>query len=396
MHVLQVISHYVPAYRFGGPLKVAHALGVALVRRGHSVTVCTTNQATEEENLDVPTDVPVELDGVTVFYETVPFLRKWGFSPRLWRRVSEEMQRADVALIHAHYQFANWAGARMARKQGVPYIVFVHSTLHREGISHKSTLRKRAYLAVLERQNLKDALFIAFNAPEEKAYSLYSERGEVVPSGIDPGEFAHMPPSGWFREEYPELLGKTVLLFLGRLDVAHKGLDMLIPVLARLCREHPDVHLVLAGPDEEGGMEQVVSLAAEHGVEQAITLTGLISGERKLGALQDADIFVLPSRFEGLSIALLEALYVGLPVLVTDQVGLCTEIEQARVGRVVPVDQESLYTSLKDLVVNKALREQMRGRGTALMRQKYTWDAIALGLEKQVQERLSSTGRSGG
>jgi glycosyltransferase involved in cell wall biosynthesis len=388
MRVLQVISHYVPAWRFGGPQRVAHSLGKALVDAGHRMVVCTTNLADETSDLDVPLDEPVDLDGVTVYYEPTIISRYWGFSPKLFQRVAREMPWADVALVHAHYQFANWAGAWLARRYKKPYVIFPHGSLHRQGISHKRSGVKRLYLRLLERGNLNGALFIAFNAPEEQRFSLFNERGRVIPSGIDPTEFAPMPPPGRFRQRYSLPRDGVCFLFLGRLDVQHKGLDLLIPAFGRLARQNPMVHLVLAGPDEDGGADEVYRLAKQHDVAAAITLTGLISGQEKLAALQDADAFLLPSRFEGLSIALLEALYVGLPVLVTDQVGLSMEIDRIGAGKVVTANSEAIRAALEKLA-DPAERAVMCGKGRDLILHKYTWDVIATGLIDELQRTMS-------
>lgn len=107
-----------------------------------------------------------------------------------------------------------------------------------------------------------------------------------------------------------------------------------------------------------------------------------------MATLQDADAFVLPSRFEGLSIALLEALYVGLPILVTDQVELHQEIQQIGAGLVVPVEIEAIGWGLGQLA-EPATRRAMQGRGTELIKQKYTWDVIAWNLVTDIQNRLS-------
>lgn len=387
MRVLQVVPHYIPAYRFGGPQYVAHSLGKALVHAGHQVVVCTTNLADEASDLEVPLDKPVNRDGVTIYYEPSIISRFWGFSPMLFSRIAREMPHADVALVHAHYQFANWAGAWLARRYRKPYVIFPHGSLHRQGISHKRSVVKRLYLRLLERSNLTGALFIAFNAPEEQRFSLFSERGRVISSGIDPTEFAQMPLPGCFRQRYSLPRDGICFLFLGRLDIQHKGLDLLIPAFARLARQNPMVHLVLAGPDEDGGADEVYRLAEQHDVAGAITLTGLISGQEKLAALQDADAFVLPSRFEGLSIALLEALYVGLPVLVTDQVGLAQEIDRINAGKVVTPNSEAIYAALEKLT-DPAERAVMHGQGRDLILRKYTWDAVAAGLIGEIQRAV--------
>jgi glycosyltransferase involved in cell wall biosynthesis len=387
MHILQIIPHYVPAHRFGGPQRVAHSLGKALVRAGNQVVVCTTNLASRTEDLATKLDRPVEVDGVTVYYEPTQWSRYWGFSPALWRRVKHEMQAADVAVVHAHYQFANWAGARLAREARVPYVVFTHGSLHRNGIAHQKSLLKKLYLRLLEERNFHHALFLAFNAAEEKTSSLYQHLGRVVPSGIDPLDFSPMPPLGAFRAHYPELRAKTLFLFLGRLDIQHKGLDLLLPAFANLHKEQPDAHLVIAGPEEDGSLAQLRQMLAQQQLHSAVTFTGLLTSGQKLAALQDADVFVLPSRFEGLSIALLEALYMDLPLLITNQVGLCQEIQQIGAGLVVEPQLEDIARGLRALA-DPHTRAMLRGRGRNLIPQRYTWDAIALQFMAAIKERM--------
>lgn len=381
MRILQVISHYVPAYRFGGPLQVAHNLGRALVDQGHTVTVVTTNLADEENLLDIPVDHPIIQDGVIVFYESVKFLRYWGFSPGLWRRVSQEIMQADFVLIHAHYQFANWAGAYLARKHKKPYIIFAHGSLHLQGISSKHYWAKRIYLKLMEDENFQKARFIAFNAPEEHLNSLYQAQGRVIYSGISPSDFEPLPSSEYFLNTYPELQNKRYLLFLGRLDIEQKGLDLLLPAFAQLVAQYPDTHLVLAGPDEDDNRQKLQKMLAQLNIEQFVTFTGLVSGNDKLALLQHAYLFTMPSRFEGLSIALLEALYLGIPVLTTNRVGLSTEIENMNAGVVVDFTLSDIYQGL----VKTDKIESIRGNGTKLVREKYAWDGIARQLIEAIQ-----------
>lgn len=384
MNLLQVIPHYIPAYRFGGPQRVAHPLAKALIRAGHHVVVCTTNLADSARNLDVVCDAPVIVDGVTVYYEPTIISRYWGFSPRLWRRITHELPEADAILVHAHFQFANWAGAWLARHAQKPYVIFAHGSLHQAGIASSRRWVKRIYLKLLEERNFRQASFLVFNAPEEKRLSLYGELGRVIPSGIDVTDFEPWPIAGSFRQQYTVLQDKIVFLFLGRLDVTQKGLDLLIPAFARLVHTFPRAHLVLAGPDEGLDGRKIKALIDEYRLSQAITLTGMITGCEKLAALQDADVFVLPSRYEGLSIALLEALYAGLPTLVTDQAGLAGEVRNTGAGMVVAAQVDAIYDGLVTLM-SDPLRQAMRGRAKDLIVRKYTWDSIAASLVDQIQ-----------
>jgi glycosyltransferase involved in cell wall biosynthesis len=213
--------------------------------------------------------------------------------------------------------------------------------------------------------------------------SLRFGRCKVVPNGIDPKVFAERPPPGYFRKRFPELKDKLVYLFLGRLD-AGKGLDLLLPAFQLLAQKQRGVHLVLAGGNERGYEAEVREMIRKLDLAQHVTLTGLITGPEKLGALQDADVYVLPSRSEGLSIAMLEAMYMGLPVIVTDRVGLWREIAEKDCGYVVSLEESELAGALLKMA-NNSNRASMGRNGKALVAEKYTWDVIAQNLMEEVQ-----------
>jgi glycosyltransferase involved in cell wall biosynthesis len=382
-----VSPHYVPAYHYGGALHVAHALGKSLVSQGHEVRVCTTNLSNPTENLAVPVDAPVRVDGVQVYYEPTAFSRYWGFSPRLARRLWLESPWANVVLIHFHYQFASLAASWISRARGKPYIIFSHGSLNTYGLRARRRARKLIYLKLLEQKNFAQALFAAYHSQEEMDTSYRFGRCRVVPNGIDPQVFQALPPINYFRQQH-KLEKATIYLFLGRID-AGKGLELLLPAFKKLLPVAGDSHLILAGADERGYEAQVRHLAGELGLASRLTLTGLITGQDKLGALQDADAFVLPSRSEGLSIAMLEAMYMGLPVVVTDRVGLWREVEKNRCGLVVPYDEDSLAEALKQMAAAPD-RRAMGQRGRQLVATSYTWDKIARHLIAEIEGALAS------
>ena len=387
MNILQVISHYVPAYRFGGPLQVAHGLGKALVTFGHNVSVCTTNLQDESTNLDVPLNEPVDVDGVTVYYAPTCCSRYWGFSPQLWRRANTLIAKSDVVLVHFHYQFANWAGAHLARRHAKPYAVFAHGSLKVDAIARKGRWKKNLYLKTAERSNLNEATWLFFNAQEERRASRYGARAHVLTSGVDTEEFDR-PAGQSFRAQYPHLSGKLVVLFLGRIDYEGKGLDQLLPAFQCFHTTHPNAHLVLAGPDERGGRTRTGNLVRQLDMQDHVTFTGLLRGPQRIAALRESDLYVLPSPSEGLSISLLEALYVGIPVLVTDQVGLCDRVAESGAGIVARCDSQSLLEGLECLAADDT-RGQMRGRATELIRREHGWTAVAEQLLDVIQRNSS-------
>jgi glycosyltransferase involved in cell wall biosynthesis len=380
MKIVQVISHYVPAYRFGGPLQVAHALGREMVARGHEVSVCCTNQLDPSRDLDVSVDEPVDVEGVQVYYERVPFLRRWGYSPRLGRRAAELVATADAVLVHAHFQYANWVGAKVARRARKPYMIFAHGSLKRASLQASSGLVKRLYLSLLERANLVEARHVAFNAEEEMEDSLFANRGIVLPNGIAPSDFGILPPRGAFRSRNPEWEGRTVFLFLGRIDIRQKAVDVIVQAFARLASRDSTALLVLAGPSEGADTETVRAMIIERGLQSRVIFLGLVSGKAKLELLRDADVFLMPSRYEGLSIALLEAMASELPVILSDRAGLHRQVVRHGCGVVVQPEAESTAEAM-----NKMLDPQFRAScgaaGRKLVLSEHTWPVIAAKLE---------------
>jgi glycosyltransferase involved in cell wall biosynthesis len=386
MRILQIIPHYVPAFGFGGPLRVAHSLSTSLINLGHQVTVCTTNLNDFKTDLAVEVDSPVDVDGVRVFYEPVPLARKWGFSPKLAARLWKEIGAADVVLIHAHYQFANWIGAVLCRARNKPYVVFPHCSLRQVALRTSSYWLKRMYVRILEQRNMSSAMFLAFNAEEELEDSLFSAKGIVVPNGIDPASM--LAPAGSERRSE----GPVSYLFLGRLDVRQKAVDTIIQAFAKLSERHPETRLILAGPMEPQDAAQITALIEQTGLQQRVTLPGLVSGKRKLDLLREADVFLLPSRYEGLSMALLEAMYMGLPVIVSNNVGLHRQITRRGCGLVVESEPAQIAGAMEQML-DPAQRLQAGNNSHRLICEEHLWDNITAALAKEICGRLPQTAR---
>lgn len=379
MRILQVVPHYVPAYRFGGPLQVAHHLGKALLALGHQVIVCTTNLLEPGKRLSVLVDQAVDVEGIQVYYEAVPLLERWGFSPGLARRCRCEAELADLVLVHNHFQFAGFAGARAARKARRPYVIFPHSSLRQKAIGSSRSSAKLLYLNLLERNNLAQAVFIAFNAEEELRDSLYSQKGVVIPNGIDFTALGEIPVRGKFRSRHGIPSEAILFGFLGRLDVKQKGLDVLLEGFAAMAKERTDVHLAIAGPTEGGGRTVVEDAIGRLGLRRRVSMPGLLERNQKLEFFADIDVFTLMSRYEGMSMSLLEAMYSGRPVLITRGVGLSGVIEREGAGYIAEFDAAGVKAAL-----HRALDCDWRvvtgGRAASLVRERFAWKRIAEGL----------------
>ena len=167
-----------------------------------------------------------------------------------------------------------------------------------------------------------------------------------------------------------------MILFLGRINFK-KGLDLLALAYGIVARQRDDVHLVLAGPDNEGYGRKVRKWLTEEGVLERVTFTGMILGKTKVAALRDADVFVLPSYTENFGVAVVEAMTCGLPVVISNKVNIWNEVTEAEAGVVVNCKPNELAEALLELLDDPEYRKSLGKNGKKLVSAKFTWDKVA-------------------
>jgi glycosyltransferase involved in cell wall biosynthesis len=197
-------------------------------------------------------------------------------------------------------------------------------------------LKKWMYWPWAEYRVLRDARAVLFTCEEERrlarsSFWLYRCNEVVVSYGTAKPKGDPDHELREFFAPYPELSGKRLALFMGRIH-QKKGCDLLIEAFAEVLGQQADWHLVMAGPDQVGWREDLNYRAAELGMAQRITWTGMLGGTMKWGALRAAEIFVLPSHQENFGIAVAEALAAGVPTLISNKVNIWREIEADAAG----------------------------------------------------------------
>jgi glycosyltransferase involved in cell wall biosynthesis len=156
LRLLHVVPTYLPALRYGGPIRSVHALCRELAARGHEVHVFTTNVDGPGDS-DVLLGQPVDLDGVQVTYFPSRLLRRLYWSPPMARALAAQTASFDLVHVHAIYLWPTLAGARAARKHNLPYVLSPRGMLVPELIRRRSRWVKQAWIALIERHNLEAA-----------------------------------------------------------------------------------------------------------------------------------------------------------------------------------------------------------------------------------------------
>jgi glycosyltransferase involved in cell wall biosynthesis len=367
MRILHVVPTYLPARRYGGPIVAVHGLCRALATRGHEVTVFTTN-VDGDGTLDVPLGTPVAMDGVQVHYFASPFPRLY-FSPAMRRALAAKVRDVDVVHSHAVWLWPGVAAGKAAAAAHVPFVISPRGMLVPDLIRQKSRLVKSAWLALLERQNFARASAIHFTSrleqDEAERVAIPLPSPFVVPNGIEIVPRPDVP-----RDE-------RTLVFLGRITWK-KGLGRLIAALPTI-----DARLIIAGNDEESLTPSLQALAAQHGVTDRVEFIGPVYGEAKWQLLARATLFALLSTSENFGNAVLEALMMETPVVLSGGVGLAEQVAGAGAGI---IGMEGVPALLDDA----ARRAEMGRRGRALIESQFTWPEVARQMEEAYRCSITS------
>ncbi len=299
----------------------------------------------------------------------------WLHNQRLKSSFQQRIAEADGVHIHGLWEQSTIEACRAADAAGKPYVLSAHGMLEPWAL-HNKRWKKLLYAALVERSNVREAACrFALTAAEAGDYRRFGCSGPVaiIPNGVSlPG----LRDKELFLEAYPKLRGQRLVLFLGRLH-PKKGVDLLLKAWIEVAPDYRDTHLVFAGPDAEGTQAQLEAIAAAHKLEGQVTFTGMLHEQMKWSALAAAEAFTLPSHSEGLSMSVLEAMGMGLPVIITRQCNL-PEVEQHGAGWTIEPATPSLVQALRELLENSpAVNREIGAAGSRLVEQRYNWAAVA-------------------
>lgn len=383
MKILHIVPTYLPAYRYGGPIQSVHALNKFLVRAGAEVSVYTTS-IDGPGDLDVPSSTsaklaPVERDGVQVHYFKPGHLRSWFYSPDMRRALKEHARDFDIIHITSVFLSASTLGARAARAAGMPYVISPRGSLMAAPLEKKSPFKKKIYMSLVERKNLENAAAVHFTTDSEKLeYERLGYRirkAMVIPNGLDVDSLPPGNPEA-FRGKFNIPKEKRIVLFLGRLSWK-KGLDTLIPAFAEAAKRFPEAFLVLAGGDDENYRPELEKMVDAAGIREKVLFTGAIEGPERTAAYRSAEIFVLPSYSENFAGTVAEAMHFGVPVIVSEDVGLASVVRDSGAGLVIRKDPRALAQAIADILKDPARAKFMGDYGIRTAAEKFSYEKVA-------------------
>ncbi len=347
--------------RGGGTAERTWQLSRNLLDCGHQVTLLTTD-------VGITTERRLSLEGVRVVCLPCVFERFFVVYPH-WKLVSAIVRDIDVIHLMGHWNMLNILVYFAARIHAKPYFICPAGELLLFG---RSMTLKRLFNVVFGNRLLRNAAgWIAVTPDERSQYSDYGispQQVRVLPNGVMPEEYARVNDTNPLADM--GLQGKDYILFMGRLNPI-KGPDLLLEAFCSIAQKFPQVHLVFAGPD--GGLRaELEQVIREHALEERTHLVGFISGNAKVSLYRNALFLAIPSRHEAMSIVVLEAGVVGVPVLLTDQCGF-DSVGKIGGGLVVRPKADEIAGGMMQMLER---RDELPGMGwklQALVLRDFTW-----------------------
>ena len=303
-----------------------------------------------------------------------------------WKGMADtwgRLQKLKPQLLHIHHVWpaADRYLALLARLAGVPHIVI---TEHVTGSSHSAGQR------ALKRGELRraDAITAVTNAIVENLVGEYGVRRDhvrVVTNGADlPDEEAEAQSAKRWRERYLATTGKPLWVVAGRLE-DQKGHDLLFEALSRVLNRGLDFTLVVAGDGSRRSWLEHKALSL--GLSPRIQFVGQV--EDVGGLLAAADAVLLPSRWEGLPLVLLEAMMRARPIVASNVGGVAEAITDGTTGTLVPPEDVGALADALEMLQRRSDRAIGMGREAAeVARERYTWAAVIDAFEAVYDEVL--------
>jgi len=370
-----LIAHNVPAARTGGMSRTMSFIHDQLAQAGHTVDYLCAEE------------VPTKLQGRLARFAFPLLVRRWAIAAaRAGKAYDIVNVHEPSAAVIAKYKRAAGDPIVVAMSYGVERrgwdLKLEEMRLGRESISLKTRLIYPLTSLSQSKIGFLNADHIFCKNTEDRDYLvnwLKLSPGKItrISPGADPIYAAAARGRSYRRMEK--------LLFAGTW-IKRKGTIDLIASFSYLAGRYPSLQLTVLG---SGVTEEVVRSDFPPGIRDRVHCVNTINDEATAQAFAEADIYLLPSLFEGTPLTLLEAMMSGLPIITTAICGMLDTIENGRNGLLVPVrSPESISKACESLINNEELRARLGLAAQAEAVNNYTWDRVAAPIQN-IYERLS-------
>lgn len=294
-------------------------------------------------------------------------------------RLPEYFKNPDLVVFEGTYFIKNLLFSYILHKRNIPYIIVPRSSLTVQAQNNNKWLKKRILNFLAFRSFIRKALAIQYLTENEfkNSSTKWNKHYFIVPNGIVLPECSKL---------YFNKVDKISGLFIGRIDIYQKGLDLLVKACRRVQNElrADNIVIKLYGPSRDDEKSKLQDMLIQSNVDDIIELRDAISGKKKEEVILKSDFFIMTSRFEGHPMALIEALSYGLPCMVTQGTNMKKEICEYDAGWGCGNSIEEICSALLEVKRDKDILKEKSISARALA-VKYDWNTLARAFHESIQ-----------
>jgi glycosyltransferase involved in cell wall biosynthesis len=341
--IVFITPSYKPAFYYGGPTVSVSELAEALVGIGHSVTVYTTT-ANGKTELNVPAGKETIVNGVKVYYCKRLTGDHTHVSPALWWKLYHTLNDFDVVHLQSWWSLLLFGAALVCKLKKRKFILSPRGMLSAYSFHNQHSRAKKILHILLGKNLLRKSVLHATSQLEWRDCLQVNKEwnGFVLDNLVN-------LPKKTFSALSNEKSTVLTIGFLSRID-PKKGIELLLQALAGV---HFEYRLLIAGTGDKQYIAGLKTLANELSISAKIEWCGWMAGEEKFRFYESIDLFALTSYNENFAIAVTEALAMGTPVLVTENVGLADYVKAKKLGWVCSTEIESIRNAIVNINKNR-------------------------------------------
>lgn len=301
----------------------------------------------------------------------------WRYDPKAIASLLQS-QPPDVVHMHSVFQLKHATLARRLVRQGIPYVIKPGGGLLPQ-ILQRERFKKTLYSWLVEKRFFYDAKAVAMVTPrEEQNIRAFVPRYKGIIRWMpNPVDAKYLEGQSWNGDA-----GTKRLVYLGRFDVLHKGIDILVEVVRHL----PDVELHMYGTEDRetrNWFEQIKS-----NLPPNVHLHKPVYGAEKFKALADATVYIQTARWEVFGISIAEAMYLGTPCAIANTLNLAELFDQHDLGLVLPTNPQEAATHLLEVLNQPTRLHHWSKQAQAFAHTHFHPRAVALNYLKLYKEAI--------
>jgi len=363
LRILHIVPSYKPAWKYGGPINSVSKLCELLTEEGSYVKVLTTTGNGREE-LDVETNKEIIVDGVPVIYFKRYTRNNTFVSPALWRYLYQHVNEYDTVHIHTWWNVLVLFSTLICLFKGKKVFISPRGMLCDYIFNGNNHFIKKCIHVFMGKWLLKASVLIATSEME------YNECQELIPGWGGYTIANILPLSGVPIEKTPNDI--FTVIFLSRID-PKKGLEFVFEAMTKL---RINIRLQICGTGDPLYIANLEQLAIDNKIYDKIEWMNWQNVDTKFHQLMEADLCILTSYNENFGNVIIEALYMGTPVLITDKVGLASFVKNNDLGWITPLDVNLISNTILQATLDKEKRERINTTSREIVNENFSQECL--------------------